>query len=262
MIASTAVWAARGVDGRNVPSAQMELLRAAASTRAPRRHRSRARCTCLDTHPLARANEDRARAVTGRRPHGRAQSPALRHPTRSGRRVSGHTGSRRPRGWLMIGIGRDQFAIHTAPISNPAQPIPVRFPVPVRGIVVRGDEDARQIGARPGARACGVDAAGSIGCGVCAHRRRYGRKTVFFLDDRSFPEPEAFWVGGARASSFAIQPDDAQPSVSMVLRNGPLPNQVTMNGGRRANHVGIRTRRGETCRRRRGWFAPCGCSHL
>ena len=60
---------------------------------------------------------------------------------------------------------------------------------------------------------------------------RYGGKTVFFLDDRSFLEPEAFWVGGARESSFAIQPDDVQPSVSMVLRNGPLPNQVTMNCG-------------------------------
>ena len=54
---------------------------------------------------------------------------------------------------------------------------------------------------------------------------RYGQSTVFFLDDRSFPEPEAFWVGGARSSSFAIQTDDARPVASMLLRNGPLPNR-------------------------------------
>ena len=42
-------------------------------------------------------------------------------------------------------------------------------------------------------------------------------------------------MGGARASSFVIQPDGAQSSISMLLRNGPVPNQATLeSGGRRS----------------------------
>ena len=111
----------------------------------------------------------------------------------------------------MIGIGRDQFAIHTAPISNPAQPIHVRFPVPVRGIVVRGDEDARQSVRGLVVEPVSLLPPDQFDVGYARTAVRYGGKTVFFLDDRSFLEPEAFWVGGARASSFAIQPDDVQP---------------------------------------------------
>ena len=44
----------------------------------------------------------------------------------------------------MIGVGRDQFAIRTAPIPNPPQPVHIRLPVPVRGLIIRGDEEARQ----------------------------------------------------------------------------------------------------------------------
>ena len=234
MIASTAVWAARGVDGRNVPSAQMGLLRAEASTR----HRiviDLERLHALGHGALAqRMKIELVRSPAGDRPAGRNASLFDLPRVPPGEyRVTPVADA--PRGWLMIGIGRDQFSIHTAPIPNPAQPIHLRFPVPVRGLVVKGDEDARQsvrgllvepVTLLPSDQFDAVYARTAV---------RYGRKTVFFLDDRSFPEPEAFWVGGARESSFAIQPDDSQPSVSMVLRNGPLPNQVTMNGG------GVRT---------------------
>ena len=128
----------------------------------------------------------------------------------------------------MIGIGRDQFALHTSPIPSTAQSVQLRLPVPVRGIFVRGDEDARRtvrgllvepVSLLPSRRFDSASARTAV---------RYGQSSVFFLDDRSFPEPEGFWVGGAVASSFAIQRDDAHPSVSMLLRNGPVANQATL----------------------------------
>ena len=47
-------------------------------------------------------------------------------------------------GWLMIGIGRDQFSLISGPLTNPPQSIEFDFPVDVRAIVVRGDEQARR----------------------------------------------------------------------------------------------------------------------
>jgi hypothetical protein len=55
---------------------------------------------------------------------------------------------------------------------------------------------------------------------------RYGATAVFFLDDRAFPEPGAFWVGGGRETSFVVAPDHAA-AVTLALRNGPVANEIT-----------------------------------
>ena len=47
-------------------------------------------------------------------------------------------------GWLMVGIGRDQFSLRSGPLAAPPEPIDFRFPVDVRAIIVRGDEQARR----------------------------------------------------------------------------------------------------------------------
>ena len=47
-----------------------------------------------------------------------------------------------PGGWLMLGIGQDQFALRSEAIAWPAPPIEIDFPVDVRALIVRGDEDA------------------------------------------------------------------------------------------------------------------------
>jgi hypothetical protein len=230
MVASTTVWATRGVDGRNIAASQMDLLRADASTR---QHLGvdldRMRTITRGSLPQ-RIRIELVRPMTLDREAGR-NVPLFEVPrVPAGEyRITPVAGT--PRGWLMIGIGRDQFAIRTEQISHPAQSISVRFPVPVRGIVIRGDDDARQtVGGllvEPVAllRSARFDAA------TARTAVRYGRTTVFFLDDRSSPEPEAFWSGGARTSSFAIQPDEPRSSVSLLLRNGPHVNQVAMDIG-------------------------------
>ena len=35
---------------------------------------------------------------------------------------------------------------------------------------------------------------------------KYPGATVFFLDEGGFPEPDAFWVGGARQATLVVQP--------------------------------------------------------
>jgi hypothetical protein len=223
------VWATRAVDGRNIAAAQMDLLRAEASTR-PHLVVDLDRLR-ISTGSLAqRIRLELTRAVGAERIGGRNVSLFEVPRVPAGEYRITPTG-KAPRGWLLIGIGRDQFAIRTEQIASPAQSISVRFPVPVRGIVIRGDEDARQTVSGLLVEPLSVFASANFEFAPARTAVRYGRTTVFFLDDRSFPEPEAFWVGGARASSIAIQPDAARAAVSLLLRNGPQPNQVTTDTG-------------------------------
>ena len=63
-------------------------------------------------------------------------------------------------GWLMLGIGQDQFALRSEALTWPAPPIEIEFPVDVRALIVRGDEDARR-GRPPCGRRAAVDRAGA-----------------------------------------------------------------------------------------------------
>jgi len=132
-------------------------------------------------------------------------------------------------GWIMIGVGNDQFAIVTQPIAAFDQGVRLDLPVPVRALLVRADEGAREqlqaIELRP---APPLDRPLSR---VTARRAvRYGSAVVFFEDERAFPEPPGFWVGGGRETAVVIQPD--QPRVvALSLRNGAAGNVVTLESG-------------------------------
>jgi hypothetical protein len=228
MTAATVVWAVRGVDGRHITPAQLALVRAVATV---------PRAIAIDVGSLRfvrpanvtrRLQIELTRPVTSGRAAGRDDRPLFEVP----RMPAGHYRitplARTPRGWLMVGIGADQFSLRTAPIPSPPQPIELRFPITVRGLIVRGDEDARQsvtglivepVAIVPSAEWEGLIARTAV---------QYGRSTVFFLDTNSFPEPDAFWIGGGRSSSLVLQPDSPRPTLAMAIRNGPVANQVIM----------------------------------
>jgi hypothetical protein len=133
-------------------------------------------------------------------------------------------------GLLMIGIARDQFALHTMPL--PAASISLRFPLPVRGLIVRGDEEARRVVRGLAIEPVSITHPADRLTGDMARRAvRYGDATVFFLDGRSFPEPDGFWVGGARDSRVVIQPLVARPSLPLMLRNVTVENAVSLEAG-------------------------------
>ena len=121
-----------------------------------------------------------------------------------------------PGGWLMLGIGQDQFALRSEAITWPAPPIEIAFPVDVRALIVRGDEDARRAVRRVVVEPLSVLPARARLTDLIARRAvKYAGVSVFFLDDRSFAEPEGFWIGGSRQSAFVVQPDRLQSSVDL-----------------------------------------------
>jgi hypothetical protein len=61
---------------------------------------------------------------------------------------------------------------------------------------------------------------------------RYANATMFFMDDHSFPEPNAFWIGGARDSSVVLQPDAPLRSATLLVRNAPVENRVDVLAGK------------------------------
>jgi hypothetical protein len=151
--------------------------------------------------------------------------PAGRYRVRVTARAAG--------GWLLLGVGQDQFALRSAPLADLAAPIELDLPVDVRAIVARGDEEARR-----SIRSVALEPLAIVGADerltdrVARRAVNYERAAVFFLDEGSFPEPDAFWIGGGRQASFVVQPAAPATSVDVVLRNAPVANRVTVESGR------------------------------
>jgi hypothetical protein len=133
-------------------------------------------------------------------------------------------------GWVMAGVGNDQFAIVTQPIAAFDGGVRLDLPVDVRAINVRSDEGARDqleaISLRPVSMA-----ALRLTPDVARRAVRYGSSVVYFLDDRAFPEPSGFWVGGARDTTLAIHADRPARAAALVVRNGAADNHVLFESG-------------------------------
>ena len=135
-------------------------------------------------------------------------------------------------GWLMLGIGQDQFALRSEAITWPAPPIEMTFPIDVRALIVRGDEDARRAVRRVVVEPVSILPASARLTDLVARRAvKYAGVSVFFLDERSFAEPEGFWIGGSRQSAVVVQADRPQSSVDLTIRNAPVENRLTLVSG-------------------------------
>jgi hypothetical protein len=141
-------------------------------------------------------------------------------------------------GWVMAGVGNDQFAILTQPIAAFDAGVRLDLPVDVRAIAVRTDEGARDqleaIALRPIARA-----PVQLSSDVARRAVRYGENVVYFLDERAFPEPSGFWVGGARDTFVALRADQAKGALTLTLRNGAAHNRVLLESGSWRGDVGF-----------------------
>ena len=141
-------------------------------------------------------------------------------------------------GWLMAGVGNDQFAIVTQPIGAFDAGVTIDLPVDVRAINVRTDEGARDqlesIMLRPSAMA-----PSRLSAETARRAVRYGESVVYFLDDRAFPEPSGFWVGGARDTSLALHADQPRRGLMLTLKNGAAANHVLLESGSWRGDVGF-----------------------
>jgi hypothetical protein len=232
MVALSIVWTLAGAEGISTTPAQLELLRRLGAERhvlawsLPGFQRFAA----ADVPPMLRIEPRPSTAPGGAGPNDRPLYQVPWVPAGEYRLRPHGAGAA---GWLMVGIGRDQFSLRSGPLAASPQPIDLSFPVDVRAIVVRGDEQARR-----SIRALTIEpisvlpASARLSDEFARRAVRYGNATVFFLDERSFPEPEGFWIGGARgASAVVVQPDAPQPAVTLLARNAPVDNTVVIQSG-------------------------------
>lgn len=137
-----------------------------------------------------------------------------------------------PEGQLSVGIGREFVPLWRHPLDGRGT-LTLDFPVDVRAIVLRGDEQAARtvsnatISPRAVTRADRLPARGFARQAV-----RYGETTVYFMDDGAFAEPQAFWVRGRNRASIVLHPAVARRTAPLFLRNAPVPNTLTIEAGR------------------------------
>lgn len=224
MVAMTIVWRIHRGERITATAAQLDLLRRLASGRVVALDLSERRVLSRDGAAGMRI------VVPVRRAAGRLNRPFAAFPSVpagaysiSVRRQAGADG------WLMIGVGNDQFSIVSLPLAAWEAGVRIDLPVPVRALLVRGDEAARDqveaVELRPIAAG-----AQPLSTGVARRAVRYGAASAFFLDDRAFPEPSGFWVAGSRETAVAIQPDAGQ-KLSLLLRNGAHQNVIALQSG-------------------------------
>ena len=136
------------------------------------------------------------------------------------------------RGWVMIGVGRDQFALRTEPLAAVRAGIDLRLATNAGELVVRGDEGARQVVRALLLEPLSLTPRRVRPTDALAGRAvRYSTTTVYFLDDASFAEPSAFWVSGGREASIVVEPAERTDAVDFQLRNAPVENRVLLEAG-------------------------------
>jgi hypothetical protein len=234
MIATTAVWALQSAAPVTVVPAQMSALRAAVMPRAFGVELTDARrLDSVDVRsiaveaPIRRAGRGGVR-VLNRPLASFPMPPAGTYELSVKRHGDGE-------GWVMAGVGNDQFSIVLQPIAAFDDGVRVDLPVAVRSLSVRAEEAGRDqldaIVLRPIALA-----AGPASRAIARRAVRFGGSNAFFLDDGAYPEPGGFWVAGSGETEVVLMPDHPDAALSLTLRNGPAPNTVTVeSGGRKAS---------------------------
>ncbi|CAN5410441.1 hypothetical protein BH23ACI1_BH23ACI1_11930 [soil metagenome] len=225
------VWRANAADVTTRTPGQLELLRRVGEesrivTFDPASYR---RLAPGDVAQMLRLHPPRATAQGGA---GRDDRPLYILPNVPAGRyrltLQGQGGGR-----VMIGIGRDQFALHTEQVGTSPGPLVVEFPVAVRAIIVRGDDTIRR-----NVRGMLVEPlsivrpAERLSPAIARQAVRYAGGAAFFLDEFSYAEPEGFWVAGERASSVVVQPDERTGVAMLLVRNGPVENRVEIEAGK------------------------------
>jgi hypothetical protein len=240
MIAMSIVWKMQAAEPLTIPAAQMDALRRIASGSAAvvdltaHRQLQGADAWAMQIEaPVRRAGRgggrglNRPLAVFPQVPAGTYVVSATRHDAGDG--------------LVMIGVGNDQFAIVMQPIGAFDAGLRVRLPVGARTLTVRADEAARdqldQIELRPIAPEFAP-----YTLDTARHAVRYEAAVVFFLDDRAFPEPSGFWVGGGRETLVVLSPDQPHATQVIVLRNAPVDNTITLETGGRRDEIVLKPR--------------------
>ncbi|HUF22713.1 MAG TPA: hypothetical protein VMN81_01205 [Vicinamibacterales bacterium] len=102
-------------------------------------------------------------------------------------------------------------------------PLDIALPVAVNALTVQGAE-GRAITLQPLAAPTRRTQQKAL------RAMRYGAVAVYFLDDRAYAEPDAFWVGGARYANVVLQADPGVRHAELEIVNAPVANRVSVVG--------------------------------
>ena len=232
MGAATWTWKLHGDDGTSETQAQLGYLRRLSSEPEglTMRLTPPARASVDQIVGMIRIDPGADRVSSG--PARPRNGPLLVLPGLPAGRYRIRTESDDPAGSLMAGIGQDQHPLRTEPLTSRAQSFDIAIPVDVRALVVEADEAARRAVTGITVEPLAIQRGANRLTDAFGRRfLRYGATSVYFLDDRSFPEPDAFWVGGSRSSSVALQPDASTAAIRLLLRNAPVQNKVRLEAG-------------------------------
>jgi hypothetical protein len=136
---------------------------------------------------------------------------------------------REPRGEVLVAVSNTDLAVAHTALFGAVQQMIVRLPVDVRSLVVRGDEEAasslRGVIVQPMQILCRQR---RVDAGVARRAVTYPDSTVFFLDDAAVPDPTSFWIGCGHFSRIVIQPSGVGDGVTLLIRNGPIGSDLTL----------------------------------
>ena len=231
MLATATVWMLHGARGIAASEAQFELLRRI--SQEPRfvafNLDSRSR---LEASSLAGSMAIETGPSSSQGCAGRLDRPLFSLPGLPAGRYRLKLRAQAASGTLLIGIGCDQYSLITETLTPPPRAIEIDFPVDLRRLMVRGDEDARQtvrlLTVEPLSL---VPAHERLTNETALHGVRYSDAAAYFLDEGLFAEPEAFWVGGARRGALVLKPDTSRSAATLLLRNAPVANRLTIETG-------------------------------
>jgi hypothetical protein len=238
MAAATIVWLTRDISAITIVPAGMQALRASATPRAITVDLTeRPRFVSVDVYameidvPIRRAGRGGFRAPN--RPLASFPQPPAGSYAVSVKRHGAADG------WLMAGVGNDQYSIVTEPMTEADAGVRIDLPVDVSALSIRAEEAGRDqldaIVLRPIAIARQASSHG-----IARRAVRFGEVNAFFMDDGSYPEPAGFWVAGGRETAVVIAPDRPGSMMTLWLRNGAAANVVTVQSGSWGDELPLR----------------------
>ncbi|HEX6323909.1 MAG TPA: hypothetical protein VFZ36_09300, partial [Vicinamibacterales bacterium] len=130
-------------------------------------------------------------------------------------RITGEPGG--AAGRVLVGRSREPVAV----LGD--GPLDLVLPVAVNALTVAGAE-GRAVALQP------LGAPTRRAPQRALRAMRYGPVTVYFLDDRAYVEPGAFWVGGARYANVVVQADPGIRNAELEIVNAPVANRVSVAG--------------------------------
>jgi hypothetical protein len=141
---------------------------------------------------------------------------------------------------IFAGADDERFPIATATPADLARGLTLDLPVMVRALAVRAASlagvsaiEVRPVAPRWSGRS--GQPASIFTSAVAHHVATYGQTRVFFLDNRTAPEADGFWIWGEREGDLLF--DSSAPELHLIVRNGAVQNDVTIRSSGGEQHL-------------------------